>query len=119
MRPIHFVPTERIEVRTKRTDVNGAVGRKGHGVDAEERVGDAVHGVCDRADVGYGAEDVRGVRAGDEGGMGGEEGFERFGGQVRVCGGVDRRPEFEGDVEGGGEEDPGGDVGFVVDGAWG
>jgi len=119
VRPVHFVPAERVKVRAERTHVDGAVWRKRDGVDAEERVGNAVHGICDGADVGYGAENVGGVGAGDEGGVLGEEGFERLGGKVRVYGGVGWRPEFEGDVEGFGEEDPGGDIGFVVDGAGG
>jgi hypothetical protein len=119
VRPVHFIPTKRVEVRAERAHVDGAVGREGDGVDAEECVGDAVDGVGDGADVGDGAENVGGVRAGDEGGVWGEQGLEGGGGQVRSSGGVGGRPKFEGDVESGGEEDPGGDVGFVVDGAGG
>lgn len=119
MRPIYLVPAERVEVRAKRAHVDGSVRRKGDGVDTEKGVGNAVDGGRDGGNVGYGAEDVGGVGAGDESGVLGEERLERFGGQMWVCGGVGGRPEFEGDVEGGGEEDPGGDVGFVVDGAVG
>lgn len=41
--PVHFVPAEGVDVDVEGLDVDGAVGRVGYAVDAEEGVGDGVH----------------------------------------------------------------------------
>ena len=88
--------------------------RIGHAVYAQHRAGDGVHHFRDGHDVVDGAEDVAGVRAGNEARVRGEEGLQCFRGELRVyfVGGA---PPFDGQVAGGGDLHPGRDVGFVVE----
>ena len=68
----------------------------------------------DGLDVVDGAEDVAGVRAGDEARVRGEKGFQCFRGELRVLF-VSGAPPFDGQVASAGDLHPGCDVGFVVE----
>lgn len=61
-------------------------GSVGDAVDAEEGAWDGVDGVREGADVVDGAEDVGGVGAGHELGLGGEQRLERLGRELGVGG---------------------------------
>ncbi|KAB8343011.1 hypothetical protein FH972_022605 [Carpinus fangiana] len=74
--------------------------------------------VGQRAHGRDGAQDVARVGAGDEACLGGQQGLKGVGGELRVRGrGCGRLPPLELQLEVLGEGDPGGNVGFVVEGA--
>lgn len=111
---VEFIPGETIEIHAPVRHVDGAVGRVGDGVDAEEGAGDGVDDRGESFDVVDGAEDVGGVSAGDEFSFGAHQIPQGVRVELRVefvRGGPPDQAAFS--VEG--ELDPGGDIGFVVE----
>ena len=89
--------------------------RERHAVDTEHRARNLVHDRGYGFDVRYPAQYVGGVGASHQAGFVRHQGLEVGGQELGVRGGG-RLPPFK--IEGflGGELDPGGDVGFVVEG---
>nr|POE52291.1 hypothetical protein CFP56_70210 [Quercus suber] len=118
MRPVHLVPAEAVHVDPPGVHVDGAVRRVRHGVDAQQRSGNFVDGLREGLHVVDGAEDVAGVRAGDQAGPRRQELAERGAVELRVglrlvghCG----APPFQRALLPRGKLHPRGDVGFVVE----
>ena len=112
----HLVPRKRVEVYPEAFDVHLPVRRVCNTIDAQHRAGHCVHFVRNTPDIVDGAEDVTRVRTRHQLRLLAQQRSQILGRQLQIAGLGGGRPPFEGQVSDFGEADPGGDVGFVIDG---